>query len=149
MQIKFLHDTLFPNISRVSFILLQGISCIFQPSFCVVVFFNLHFAWNEHLVTWAILLPSFFKCIFGSLEFQIGSLESEKIIIGSLKSENRVPRIREIRSLQIHTELLTLSLKKTCCYHNLSTPLDKHITSIRLIRTEPLHQLLSGTVHIC
>jgi len=27
--------------------------------------------------------------------------------------ENRVPRIREIGSLQVHTEYLTLSLKKT------------------------------------
>jgi len=28
--------------------------------------------------------------------------------------ENRVPRIREIVSLQVHTECLTFSFKKTC-----------------------------------
>ena len=51
----------------------------------------------------------FFKGVlwtgFGSLENQIGSLESEKIIIGALKSE-------KIGSLQIHTGYLTFSLKK-------------------------------------
>ena len=38
-----------------------------------------------------LFIPGFFKGVlgtrFGSLEFQIGSLESEKIIIGPLKSE--------------------------------------------------------------
>ena len=40
-----------------------------------------------------------------SLEFQIGPLESEKVIIGYLKSE-------KIGSLQIHSGYLTFSLKK-------------------------------------
>jgi len=39
-------------------------------------------------------VQGFFKGVlgtrFGSLEFQIGSLESEKVIIGSLKSEKIV-----------------------------------------------------------
>jgi len=55
------------------------------------------------------LSPGFFKGVlgtrFGSLEFQIGSLESEKNIIRLLKSE-------KIGSLQIHTGFLTFSLKK-------------------------------------
>jgi len=58
----------------------------------------------------------FFKGVLGtqfwSLDFQIGSLESQKIIIRSLKSENQVPRIREIGSLQIHIWYLTFSFKK-------------------------------------
>jgi len=53
-------------------------------------------------------LTRFFKGVFGT---QFGSLESEKIIIGFLKSE-------KIGFLQIHTGYgyhtgLTLSLKKT------------------------------------
>jgi len=60
-----------------------------------------------------------------SLEFQIGSLDSEKIMSGP-KSENRVLKIREMGSLQIHTRYLTFSSKKTlirllpvckCKYH--------------------------------
>jgi len=43
-----------------------------------------------------------------SLELKIGSLESEKIIDGSLESE-------KIGSLQVHTGYLTFSLKKR--YH--------------------------------
>jgi len=42
---------------------------------------------------------------FGSLELKIGSLESEKVITGSLESE-------KIGSLQVHTGYLTFSLKK-------------------------------------
>jgi len=48
----------------------------------------------------------FFKVFFGSLELKIGSIESKKIIIGSLKSE-------KLGSLQVHTGYLTFSLKKT------------------------------------
>ena len=46
---------------------------------------------------------------FGALELKIGSLQSEKIIIGSLES-------REIGSLQVHTGYLTFSLKKNLLY---------------------------------
>jgi len=46
------------------------------------------------------------QIIIGFLELKIGSLESEKIIIGFLESE-------KIGSLQVHTGLLTFSLKKT------------------------------------
>jgi len=42
---------------------------------------------------------------FGSIEFKIGSLESEKIIIGSLEFK--------IVSLQVHTRYLIFSFKKT------------------------------------
>jgi len=44
----------------------------------------------------------------------MGSLESEKIIIGSLESEKIGPLGSEIGSLQIHTGYLTFSLKKNC-----------------------------------
>jgi len=49
---------------------------------------------------------------FGSLELKIVSWESAQIIIESQESENRIPRIREIVSLQVHTRYLTFSLKK-------------------------------------
>jgi len=48
---------------------------------------------------------------------EIGSLESEKIIIGFLESE-------EIGSLQVHTGYLIFSLKKTCTY---VTPLVRYL----------------------
>ena len=60
-------------------------------------------------VFWGVL-----RTRFGTLEFKIGSLESEKIIIGFLASE-------KIGSLQDHTGYLTFSLKKTC------TKLSPHI----------------------
>jgi len=41
---------------------------------------------------------------------RFGSLESEKIII----DRPRVPRTREIESLQVQTGYLTISLKKNC-----------------------------------
>jgi len=60
---------------------------------------------------------SFFKGIlgtqFGSLEFQIGSLESQKIIIGSLKSD-KIGSLESEKNLQIHIGYLTFSLKTPC-----------------------------------
>ena len=51
---------------------------------------------------------------FGSLEFQIGSLESEKIIIGSLKSENVGPENRRNRvstdPYRVHNIFLKITL---------------------------------------
>ena len=64
----------------------------------------------------------FFKGVlgtrFGSLEFQIGSLASEKIIIGSLISE-KIGALESEKSgpLQILTGYLTFSLKKNLKDH--------------------------------
>jgi len=49
---------------------------------------------------------------FGSLEFQIRSLESENYHRVPKIRKNRVRRIREIGSLHIQTGFLTFSLKK-------------------------------------
>ena len=58
--------------------------------------------------------PGFFSSVsgtrFGSLELNIESLETEKIIIGSLESE-------KIGSLQVHTRFLTFALKITANMH--------------------------------
>ena len=61
---------------------------------------------------------------FGPLELKIGSLESENYDrLPRIREnyhrvprirKNRVPRIREIGSLQVHTRYLTFSLKKIC-----------------------------------
>ena len=65
------------------------------------------------------LVQGFFKGVlgtrFGSLEFQIGSLETENNHRVPKISENQAPRIREIGSLQIQTGFLTFSLQKHLC----------------------------------
>ena len=56
---------------------------------------------------------------FGFLELKIGSLESEKINVGSLESE-KIGSLESEKtgSLQVHTGDLTFSLKKTWYYNN-------------------------------
>jgi len=58
---------------------------------------------------------------FGSLELKIGSLESAKL------NYHRVPRIREIGSLQVYTGYLTVSLKKTVLIGSYSVNLFRKI----------------------
>jgi len=69
------------------------------------------------------VLPGFFYGVsgtrFGFLELKIGSLESEKINVGSLESE-KIGSLESEKtgSLQVHTGDLTFSLKKTWYYNN-------------------------------
>jgi len=67
-------------------------------------------------------LQGFFQGVlgtrFGSLEFQIRSLESENYHRVPKIRKNRVRKIREIGSLHIQTGFLTFSLKKTGIWYN-------------------------------
>ena len=68
--------------------------------------------------------PGFFWGVlgtwFGSLELKIGSLKSEKIIIGPLETKKIGSLESEIGFLQVHTRYLTVSLKKPWWNYNIS-----------------------------
>jgi len=67
--------------------------------------------WSQRYKGYALYIYT--KVFLSCFRERFGSLEPEKIIIRSLESENQVPRIREIGSLQVDTRYLTLFLKKT------------------------------------